>query len=41
MKIEITLNEVCNILGKSKRSISRNIKKGKLKPMSVINGRGL
>ena len=37
----ITLNEVCNILGKSKRTITRFVKKGLLRPEKVRGQKGI
>jgi excisionase family DNA binding protein len=36
----VTLNEVCNLLGKSKRTVSRWIKAGKLKPKKIKSKKG-
>jgi predicted DNA-binding transcriptional regulator AlpA len=41
MANEINLNEVCKILGKSKRTITRYIKAGKLNPKQVKNEKGI
>jgi DNA primase catalytic subunit len=41
MKNEIGLNEACRILGKSKRTITRYIKAGKLNPEQVKNEKGI
>jgi predicted DNA-binding transcriptional regulator AlpA len=38
---ELTLNEVCELLGKSQRTIIRNIKKGLLNPEKVKSQKGM
>jgi len=37
----LTFKETCNILGKSKRTITRYIKAGKLKPERIKNEKGI
>ena len=41
MTNDITLQEVCRILGKSKRTVSRYIKAGKLRPEKVKSQKGM
>jgi len=38
---ELTLNEVCELLGKSQRTITRYIKKGLLNPEKVKSQKGM